>query len=140
MERLLEVTYDELQSVEGLGPVIANSVYDFFHSPRSLVVIEKLKSAEVNFQGPNKIELPQTLAGKVIVVTGSVSNFNRDETSEAIKRRGGKSPGSVSKKTDALVVGTNPGASKIGKAEELGIPIVDENAFEELLSTGEVPR
>tara|TARA_Y100001960_G_scaffold332951_1_gene435689 strand:+ start:139 stop:2160 length:2022 start_codon:yes stop_codon:yes gene_type:complete len=140
IERLLEVTYDELQSVEGLGPVIANSVYDFFHSPRSLAVIEKLKSAELNFQGPEKMELPQTLIGKVIVVTGTLSNFNRDETSEAIKDRGGKSPGSVSKKTDALVVGANPGASKIGKAEELGIPIIDENAFEELLLTGEVPR
>ena len=140
MGRLSEVTYDELESVEGLGPVIASSVYDFFHSARNLRVIEKLKSAEVNFQGPNKIELPQTLVGKVIVVTGTLSNFNRDETSEAIKDRGGKSPGSVSKKTDALVVGANPGASKIGKAEELGIPIIDEKVFEELLSTGEVPR
>ena len=139
MERLAEVTYEELQSVEGLGPVIAHSVYDFFRSPRTLLVLKKLKSAGVNFQGPEKVELAPTLAGKTIVVTGTFSNYSRDEASEAIKNREGKPTGSVSKNTDVLVAGTNPGGSKIGKAESLGIPIVDEDAFEELLSTGEVP-
>ena len=139
MERLTEVTYDELQSVEGLGPVIADSVYSFFRSPRTLSVLKKLQSAGVNFQGPEKVEIPQTLAGKTIVVTGTLSNYSRDEASVAIKSRGGKSPGSVSKNTDVLVTGANPGGSKIGKAEDLGIPVIDEDAFEELLSSGEAP-
>ncbi len=139
MERLTEVTYDELQSVEGLGPVIADSVYSFLRSPRTLSVLKKLQSAGVNFQGPEKVEIPQSLAGKTIVVTGTLSNYSRDEASVAIKSRGGKSPGSVSKNTDVLVTGANPGGSKIGKAEDLGIPVIDEDAFEELLSSGEAP-
>ncbi len=140
MQSLEQVSHDELQSVEGLGPVIATSVYEFFRSPTTLVVLEKLQSAGVNFQGPEKIELAQTLIGKSIVVTGTLERYNRDEAAAAIKNRGGKSPGSISKKTDALVVGNNPGASKVGKAEDLGVPTINENAFEKLLSTGEVPQ
>jgi len=140
MQSLEQVSHDELQSVEGLGPVIATSVYEFFRSSTTLVVLEKLQSAGVNFQGPEKIELAQTLIGKSIVVTGTLERYNRDEAAAAIKNRGGKSPGSISKKTDALVVGNNPGASKVGKAEDLGVPTINENAFEKLLSTGEVPQ
>ena len=92
----------------------------------------------MNFQGPIDEGLEKVLAGKSIVVTGTLANFTRDEASEAIKKRGGKSPGSVSGKTDALVLGENPGGSKISKAEQLGIPILDELTFKELLETGEI--
>ena len=74
-----------------------------------------------------------------IVVTGTLDGFNRDQAKEAITSRGGKAPGSVSKKTTAVVVGTEPGASKVTKAEELGVPVIDEAAFERLLDTGELP-
>ena len=83
--------------------------------------------------------MPQTLAGKAVVVTGSLEGFTRDEAEAAIKARGGKSPGSVSKKTIALVAGAEPGASKLAKATELGIPVLDEAAFVHLLETGELP-
>jgi DNA ligase (NAD+) len=81
--------------------------------------------------------VPQVLAGKTVVVTGTLAGFSREEAEQAITSRGGKSPGSVSAKTYAVVVGESPGASKLTKAEQLGIPIVDEAAFERLLATGE---
>jgi DNA ligase (NAD+) len=73
------------------------------------------------------------------VVTGTLEGWSRESAEEAIKMRGGKSPGSVSKKTTALVVGADPGAAKLAKASELGIPVLDEAAFGHLLETGEVP-
>jgi DNA ligase (NAD+) len=75
-----------------------------------------------------------------VVVTGTLEGFSRDAATEAIKARGGKSPGSVSKKTTAVVVGEEPGASKLTKAEELGVPVLDEAAFRHLLDTGELPQ
>jgi DNA ligase (NAD+) len=74
-----------------------------------------------------------------IVVTGTVEGFTREEAEEAIKARGGKSPGSVSKKTTAVVVGVEPGQAKLTKAEELGIPILDATGFRHLLEAGELP-
>jgi DNA ligase (NAD+) len=73
------------------------------------------------------------------VVTGTLEGFNREEAEAAIKDRGGKSPGSVSAKTTAVVVGDSPGASKLTKAESLGVPILDEEGFRQLLETGELP-
>ena len=78
---------------------------------------------------------PRTLEGKTVVVTGSLEGFSRDETKEAIISRGGKASGSVSKKTDWVVVGANAG-TKAAKAEELGLPVLDEAAFRRLLETG----
>ncbi|MDG1846018.1 MAG: NAD-dependent DNA ligase LigA [Acidimicrobiales bacterium] len=138
MERLMEVSNETLRSVEGLGPIIAHSVHEFFRSSRAITAIGKLKEAGVNFIGPEKSDFPQTLAGKSVVVTGTLANFSRDEVSEAIKKRGGKSPGSISKNTDVLVKGSNPGGSKVGKAEDLGIAIIDEELFEAFLSTGKI--
>ena len=83
--------------------------------------------------------MPQTLAGKSVVVSGALEGFTREEAEGAVLARGGKSPGSVSKKTFALVVGESPGASKLTKAEQLRVPIVDGPGFESLLETGELP-
>jgi DNA ligase (NAD+) len=83
--------------------------------------------------------VPQTLSGKTVVVTGAVPGYTREEAEEAIVRRGGKSPGSVSKKTFALVVGDAPGASKLKKADELDVPTVPSDAFESLLKSGTLP-
>ena len=77
------------------------------------------------------------LAGKTVVVTGTLAQFSREEAAAAIVARGGKSPGSVSAKTYALVAGESPGASKVTKAEQLGVPILDEAGFDQLLATGE---
>ena len=74
-----------------------------------------------------------------VVVTGTLESFSREEAEAAIKDRGGKSPGSVSGKTTAVVIGESPGAAKVTKAEELGVPVLDEAAFVALLETGELP-
>ena len=84
--------------------------------------------------------IPQTLEGRAVVVTGTLSGFKREETAQAITMRGGKSPGSVSKKTFALVAGGSAGASKLTKAEELGVPVIDEGEFVALLESGELPE
>ena len=86
---------------------------------------------------PRAPRAPQVLAGKTVVVSGTLAGYTREEAETAIIARGGKSPGSVSAKTYALVVGEGPGASKLSKAEQLGVPILDEAAFERLLETGE---
>ena len=103
-------------------------------------VIERLRAAGVNLEGPEVVDVPQTLAGMTVVVTGTLEGYNREEVEAAIKVRGGKSPGSVSKKTTAVVVGDGPGASKLTKAAELGVPVLDEAGFTALLDTGELPR
>ena len=117
----------------------------------NVAVVERLRAAGVNTVEPGAAGATgggagaaaspeQTLAGKAVVVTGAVPGYTREGAEEAIMARGGKSPGSVSKKTFALVVGEAPGASKLKKAEELGVPTVDAASFEALLETGELPR
>ncbi|MGI8664316.1 MAG: NAD-dependent DNA ligase LigA [Acidimicrobiales bacterium] len=139
IDALIAAPADEIAAVEGVGPIIARSVHEFFLNEGNREVIEKLRAAGVNLIGPDKPTLPQTMAGKVVVVTGSLESFSRDGAEEAIKDRGGKAPGSVSKKTTAVVVGESPGAAKLTRAEELGIPILDEQSFQDLLETGELP-
>ncbi len=140
MDRILDATTEELAAVEGVGPVIAGAVAEWLADPDNRAVIERLREAGVNLQGPEVLDVPQTLADKAVVVTGTLEGFNREEVEAAIKARGGKSPGSVSKKTTALVVGAGPGASKLAKATELGVPVLDETAFAHLLRTGELPE
>src|SRR3954447_13395512 len=140
LDRIMDASQDEIAAIEGIGPIIADSVHEFFAAETNRSVIEKLRQAGVNFEGPSAPALPQVLAGKAIVVTGTLEGWSREEAEEAIKARGGKSPGSVSKKTLAVVVGEGPGASKLTKAEELKVPIVDEAAFAQLLETGDLPE
>lgn len=130
---------EELSSVDGVGGVIADSIASWFAKPENKVVIEKLRTAGVEFGHVETSDEPQTLVGKAVVVTGTLASYSREGAEAAIKSRGGKSPGSVSAKTFAVVVGESPGASKVTKAEQLGIPVLDEAGFEELLRTGELP-
>jgi len=139
LDRIESASEDEIAGVEGLGSIIAGSVHQWFADATNRGVIEKLRAAGVNLQGPEASDLPQTLEGLIVVVTGTLDGFTRDEAEAAIKGRGGKSPGSVSKKTTAVVVGVGPGASKVAKAEELGVPVLDEAGFLELLETGTLP-
>ena len=139
LDRIMAATAEELSAVEGIGPIIGASVQRFFAMEPNRVVVERLRAAGLNFEGPGAPELPQVLAGLSIVVTGTLEGWSREEAEEAIKSRGGKSPGSVSKKTTAVVVGAEPGAAKLNKATELGIPVLDEAGFARLLETGEIP-
>jgi DNA ligase (NAD+) len=138
LDAIRQASIDDLSAVDGVGPVIAHSVHDWFATPQNQELIDRLVAAGVNTVGPERSVLPQTLSGKAVVVTGSVPGYSRDGASDAIKARGGKSPGSVSRKTFALVVGEEPGASKLTKAAELGVPVVPADRFEELLDTGDL--
>ena len=140
MDRIAAATEDELAAIDGVGPTIAASVRAWFDDEGNRVLIEKLRVAGVTMDGPEPVEVDRTLEGASVVVSGTLSGFSRDGAADAIKSRGGKSPGSVSKKTTALVVGADPGASKLTKAEELGVPILDEAQFLRLLETGEIPE
>jgi len=95
------------------------------------------QAAGVGVDEAETSSLPQTLAGKTVVVTGSLEGYSRDSAKEAIIERGGKAAGSVSKKTDYVVIGANAG-SKAAKAEELGIPMLSETQFAQLLATGTI--
>jgi DNA ligase (NAD+) len=139
-------TADEgaLAGVEGVGPVIASSVVRWLASDVNRSVVERLRRAGVNLVEPDRGRssapvAAQTLAGKSVVVTGTLDGFTREEAEAAILARGGKSPGTVSKRTFALVVGESPGASKVTRAEQLGVTVVDGSAFTELLERGESP-
>ncbi len=139
LDAVLAASEAELATVEGVGPVIAASITSWYANPEHRQLVEKLRAAGVEFGNVTISRQPQVLAGKAVVVTGTLEGFTRDEAGAAIKERGGKSPGSVSSKTFAVVVGADPGASKLTKAEALGIPILDEAGFVHLLETGELP-
>jgi DNA ligase (NAD+) len=139
LDRILDASEAEIAEVDGIGPTIAASVVGFFGNEHNRALVEKLRAAHVNFAGPTRPSEPQVLAGASIVVTGTLERWSRERAEEAIKARGGRSPGSVSKKTTAVVVGVEPGASKLSKAEELGVPLLDEAGFETLLETGRLP-
>jgi DNA ligase (NAD+) len=138
LDRIMAASVDEMASIEGIGPVIAASVHEFFVSERNREVIDKLRKAGVNFEGPSGPGAPQVLAGMSVVVTGTLEQWSREAAEEAIKARGGKSPGSVSKKTTAVVAGREPGQAKLTKAHELGVPVLDEDQFARLLETGQM--
>ncbi len=147
LDAIMSKSVEELAAVDGVGEVIAETIVSWFAQDVNRSYIERLQAAGVNVGDPAAAEAaaaaraatPQTLEGKAVVVTGTLAGYSREEAAAAVVERGGKSPGSVSKKTMALVVGDSPGASKLSKAESLGVPILDEAGFEHLLATGELP-
>lgn len=138
MDAIRSASREELASVEGVGGVIADSVREWFDLPENdwhVHIIEQWARDGVRMADERDESVEQTLAGLTVVVTGSLEGFSRDEAKEAILARGGKAAGSVSKKTDYVVVGENAG-TKEDKARELGRPILDEAGFRRLLETG----
>lgn len=123
---------DEVAAIEGIGPIIARAVRDWFTDPDNRALLEKLVALGVRVDEPGVGERDDSLTGLTFVVTGTLEEFTREEAIAAIESRGGKVTSSVSGKTAYVVVGANPG-SKASKAEELGVPILDEGAFNELL-------
>jgi DNA ligase (NAD+) len=127
-----------LANAEGVGPTIAAAVREWFDGAESdwhNAIVDKWAAAGVTMEDERDESTPRTLEGLTLVVTGSLDNYSRDSVKEAILARGGKASGSVSKKTDYVVVGDNAG-SKADKAEQLGVPMLDEAAFEKLLAGG----
>ena len=139
LDAIASASAEELAAVDGVGGVIAASINAWFAVPANALIVSKLRDAGVEFGRVVVSTLPQTLVGKAVVVTGTLANFSREGAEEAIKARGGKSPGSVSAKTFAVVLGESPGASKVTKAEQLQIPVLNDSQFEVLLETGELP-
>jgi DNA ligase (NAD+) len=138
LDNIVTATEDQLSTIDGVGPSIAQSIINWCNQKQNKTIIAKLKKAGVDFGNVQVSQLAQTLLGKAIVVTGSVEGFTREEAEAAIKDRGGKSPGSVSGKTYCVVVGSDPGASKVTKANELKIPIIDAAKFQQLLDSGTI--
>ena len=133
--KIASASAEELASVDGVGSVIAESVKEFFAQEWRAQIVAKWAKAGVRMEGVSSSDKAQTLKGMTLVVTGSLESFTRDSVNEAIIERGGKVSSSVSKKTDYVVVGSEPG-SKAGKAAELGVPTLDEKSFIELLKNG----
>jgi DNA ligase (NAD+) len=134
MDELMAKTEEELAGVKGFGPKRAKVVYDFLHSTDGQKLVQDLRASGVKMTQDKKVApaggLP--LAGKTLVVTGTLSKYGRTEIEELIKSLGGKATGSVSKKTDYVVVGADAG-SKAAKAQELGVPTLTEEAFDQLI-------
>src|SRR5579864_8485497 len=122
---------EELQQVEEVGPRIAKSIVEFFAEPRNRELVDELQNAGLRMTGKKK-ERGTKLAGKTFVLTGTLAHFTRDEAKKMIEDAGGKVTGSVSKKTDYVVAGADAG-SKLDKAKELGVSVIDENQMESLL-------
>jgi DNA ligase (NAD+) len=132
LEELAAAKEEELEEVPEVGPKVAASIVEFFSEPANRQLIKKLSKAGVHPTAEKRVVKSQKLAGKSFVFTGGLANRSREEAGELVIQHGGKVSGSVSKKTDYVVVGTDPG-SKYDKAKELGVTILTEGGFEKLL-------
>ena len=136
---LVEADEERIAAVEGVGPKIAHSVREFLSVPENLSVIERLREARVSLEEERPADEPaQTLAGLTFVLTGTLERHKRDDAKAALQAFGAKVSGSVSKKTSYVIAGAAAG-SKLTKAQQLGVPVLDEDALEQILATGEVP-
>ena len=126
MEALLAATEDELNAVPGIGPTIAAAVVAFFHERRNRRLVERLAAAGVGLAEPRAVAQGGPLEGKTYVLTGNLPTLSRQAATDLIEQAGGRVTGSVSKKTDAVVVGLEPGG-KLDKAKDLGVEVIDES-------------
>jgi DNA ligase (NAD+) len=132
MEDLLAADPDRLEQIEGIGPTLAESVREFFDAPENRAVAARLAGHGIDMTAQRRAPASGPLAGKTFVVTGTLASLSRSEARQAIEDRGGRVTGSVSKKTDYVVAGEKPG-TKLDRARELGVAVLDEEAFRALL-------
>ena len=133
MKAISDANAEELANIDGVGETIAQSITDWFDIDWHRAIVSKWEKAGVIMVAQAAPQLPQTLAGLTFVVTGGLESFTRDSIAETIVAHGGKAASSVSKKTDYVLVGSDPG-SKLAKATELGVPVIDETRFKQILS------
>ena len=131
IDNLSKATSTELSQVDEVGPIVANSIIEFFNQDQTKDLIERLKRAGVNTTETEEEDIDERFYGKTFVLTGTLENYSRDEASQIIEKFGGKTSGSVSKKTSYVLAGEDAG-SKLTKAERLGVPIITETEFEEM--------
>ena len=132
VKELRETKKEELEGIRDIGPEVANSIYDWFHQERNLRFLERLKKVGITIITPTLSKISRKLEGKTFVLTGSLKSLSREQAKEKIRSLGGDTSESVSKKTDFVVAGENPG-SKQEQAKELGIKIINEKEFLQLL-------
>ncbi len=135
-DQLADADLEALEAVEGVGPVIAASLFRYVREPDTIERIARLRAVGFALREPRVERAAASLAGRAVVVTGALEGYSRDEAEAAVVERGGTSPGSVSKKTYCVVIGDAPGASKLSRARELAVPLVPAEDFEFLLETG----
>ena len=133
MKAISDASAEELANIDGVGETIAQSITDWFDIDWHRAIVSKWEKAGVIMVAQAVAQLPQTLTGLTFVVTGGLESFTRDSIAETIVAHGGKAASSVSKKTDYVLVGSDPG-SKLAKATELGVPVIDETRFKQILS------
>jgi DNA ligase (NAD+) len=134
LETLLDARQEQLEAIDQIGPVMAESIHAFFHNPGSRSVIDDLLAVGVSPQAESRRQRGGVLEGMTIVVTGVLDSFTRQQAEQAIKQAGGKASGSVSKKTSFVLAGKDAG-SKLDKARTLGVEVIDERQFIEMLSS-----
>jgi DNA ligase (NAD+) len=135
LDRIAAASEEELAAVDGVGPTIGEAVVDWFTVDWHREVVEKWRAAGVELEEAGADDAPRPLAGVTVVITGSLTDYSRDSATEAVQTRGGKVTGSVSKKTNFLIAGDNPG-SKYDKAVSLKVPILDDASLAVLLDRG----
>ena len=134
LDAIMDAPLEALLQVNDIGPIVAQSLRTFFDQPHNREVVAQLRACGVHWpEGPPAQTAPQVLAGKTLVLTGTLPTLSRDAAKERIEAAGGKVAGSVSKKTSYVVAGTEAG-SKLDKAQELGVPVLDEAALLEMLN------
>lgn len=139
MRALMTAAPEDIAAIDGVGPKIAASVHEFFSVKKNVAVVERLREAGVVLEEEvEEPDAPQTLAGLTFVLTGTLQNYKRTEAAKLLEAMGAKCTGSVSKKTSYVIAGEAAG-SKLAKAEQLGVPVLDESALEQILTTGQVP-
>ncbi len=131
LNTLISADQEQLAEIDQIGPIMAKSIYEYFHDPKNISVIDQFLSAGVKLRRPAK-RRSDKMAGKTIIITGTLENFTRQQAEQAVKQAGGKTSSSVSKKTDFVLAGENPG-SKLDKALQFGIKIIKEEEFIEML-------
>ena len=132
MDNLMGASYESLCIREEVGKIIAESVYNFFREEQTIDLINKLKEYGVNMEAEVNEEMDDRFAGQTFVLTGTLEKYSRDEASEIIENFGGKTSGTVSKKTTYVLAGEAAG-SKLKKAQDLGVKIITEQEFEEMI-------
>jgi DNA ligase (NAD+) len=134
LDAIMNASQTELDAIEQIGEKVAQTIYEYLHNERNIAVIKELLSAGVKPELPKKAKAKGKLADKTVVVTGTLENFSRQQAEEAIRNAGGKTSSSVSKTTDFVLAGENPG-SKLDKARQLGVKIIGEKEFQTLTDT-----
>ena len=133
MDTLIGLTKEELTSIDEIGDAMAQSVVDYFSEPQNLELIEKLRTAGVNFEEKIEENTDLRFSNMTFVLTGTLNEFTRNEASDIIEKMGGKTSSSVSKKTTFVLAGEEAG-SKLEKANKLGVKVINEQEFKDMIS------